>query len=171
MSVWLPLATAIGGYGVKLLDDLRRERREDKRLERERQIGLEDERRHREADFQRETLLELQEALHAVLRAAASDIRERSTDAKQRGVPFASAMASPETDEHERERLGRVLLLQARVKDDEARTLTDATTSAIASPQVVLAQSARDALVGLNDSWMRFGEFNERVGWLLRERY
>jgi hypothetical protein len=161
----------VGGYAVKTLDDLRRERRADQRADRQREIDLEDERRHREADFQRETLLELQEALHAALKAAARDVMEQSSDAKNRGVPFPQGRARSETNEEEQQLLGRVLVIRARVKDDEVRDLTDAVTAAMVSPQALFSESAEAALKALQGSWQLFGVLNEHIGALLRERY
>jgi hypothetical protein len=37
-SAWLPVVTLVGGYGLKVLDDLRKENREDRRAREQRQV-------------------------------------------------------------------------------------------------------------------------------------
>jgi hypothetical protein len=172
MNVWLPLATAAGGYAIKALDDWRKERRDDRRTDQQRANDLEDERRHRESDFQREVLIELQEALNEVLTAAHRVVSERQTEVERRGVSWDASRATDETLEWERALLARITVLRARVKDDAARQLVDSATAVIASAdltvQTTSASGARQVLFSAGDFAT---EFNERAGQLLRETY
>jgi hypothetical protein len=171
MSVWLPLATAAGGYAIKAIDDWRKERREDRRADRQRQHELDDERRHREEDLQRATLLELQEALHELLVVANRSISERRDAAHTAGRTWENASATPETIAREQALMGRVYVLQARVKDERVRELTQGITAVIASPRAMMAgeQEARATIArGAGEA---FEAFNMEVGRLLRESY
>jgi len=171
VSAWLPIGTLVGGYVLKALDDLRKEHREDRLEGERRQAQLDDERRHREADFQRETLLELQEALHALIRVATKDMLERAADMQHRNVPYSESKSTDETSEEERGLLGRVFVLQVRVKDDKTRELTDAVTAGLSSPQAVISDSPTQATLVLNHVWQAFGALNDHVGELIRDQY
>ena len=108
------------------LKDWRKDNREDRRSERQREIELEDERRHRDAEFQRETLLELQERLQHVLVKGAASISERRRAAERDGIAWRDALLSAESGEEIRQLNARVFVLQARVKDARLRELIDA---------------------------------------------
>jgi hypothetical protein len=167
----LPIASLAVGYGVKAAEDWRKDRREDRLAQVTREQQLEDERRHRENDFQRETLLELQEALHELIVLANRAASERQADSRERGVEYRQSNSTPETNDAEREHFGRVNLLRARVKDDEARELVKLVVSSVGSIDGVLAQSPQEHRAVLARGSEPFDSFNERVGWLLRERY
>jgi hypothetical protein len=172
VNVWLPLATAVGGYAIKALDDWRKERRDDRRADEQRANDLEDERRHRESDFQREVLIELQEALNDLLTASHRVVSERDKQAAQLALPWDDARATPETVERQRALFARITVLRSRVKDDDGRRLIDSATDVIASSDTTVptgsAIGARQLLISAGDLAT---QFNERAGELLREKY
>jgi len=169
VSVWLPIGTLVGGYVLKTAEDWRKERRDDRRRDRDRELQLGDERRHRDADFQRETLLELQESLHDLIATSARSARERQAVVENLRVSWSDARSSAETNERQRELFARTYVLSARVKDARARELVEAVTSALASD--VVTETYDDANRMQMRAWERFNELNGYFGELLRDVY
>jgi hypothetical protein len=167
-EIWLPILTlAIGWAGAQATEMLR-----DRRTsEREREASKR-EREARQAELQRGTLLELQDALLKVSNSA-GDAHAASfvtTAVNDRGEP--SKQIAEDREREARDRLSRAndgaRLLASRVQDDQARQavktfLTVASMAAQFNPETAEADMKR-----LHGSYRKAIDL---LGELIRERY
>jgi hypothetical protein len=118
--------------------------------------------------FQRQTLLELQEAVNEVARAAFQvhhhDLMSSQSSGKWGGVPLPA-------DVNDADRLGRLRMstLQSRVVDDEVRRLATALTAAAAA--VAAAKDATAADQAINRVAHTARQAIERSGELIRATF
>lgn len=151
VPVWVPVATAFGGYFAKLVGDwLTAERaaiREAAKDNRARDLA-EGELRD---SYQRETLSKLQDAL-VDLNLATLDFRSKVQGAPQRWVASR----------------GRVTVLRVQVFDKQLRDLTSAFEDV--SQQSIEAPDEKDEEV-TESRQKAFANVNERLGAVLRQLY
>jgi hypothetical protein len=158
MDVWLPLATLIiglvGGGGLEWLRDERAYRRE-----REARLDLSlQQRRQLHREFQRETVLELQEVLHKFTRAVgAANVSRWGSHPPDPAVESAVLEGSLATQK-----------LGARVADDQIREWLEQYRALWL--KVVTSSSSVDAGHALDAMTALLLVMNERIGQLLRSR-
>jgi len=126
------------------------------------------ERAERERAFQRETLLELQDALHDGLRMMARAHLENGVSFKQSGE-WGKSLLSEEVNEGIRLANRKVSILIERVANDPLRSeLKDIMK---ASGQVSLAKSQAEAEANFNRAIFAANDVMERLGNVLRSLY
>jgi hypothetical protein len=140
-----------------VLAEVKSEREEGRRIKRER--------KQRQADFQRETLLALQDALFRLSRSEAQVHRAMELTARQ-GTPWRQIKVPVELDEENRLIRAEAYVLKVRVSDDRVRELTNAVTSEVVMGG--LTQSATQAAGALIAAQEAFAALNDRIGELLR---
>jgi len=118
--------------------------------------------------FQRETLLELQEALQRQMRSVGRAWYEDITAWRSDGPParWRGQLLNPETNNELHQAGVTVLLLMERVADDEARGLVKETHNRIS-----LYESSQTADAGwdrMSEANKVFERANERIGQVLR---
>jgi hypothetical protein len=155
-NIWLPFATAVGGWGLAQITESLRDRRTTTR-----------ERLARRAELQWTTLLELQDVLLELSRGAVATVtvmlNETSEEEKeqvqwQHLTPASRNLAVTR---------GRLELLASRVEDERVREL--ATTSANLSVLIDGEDpKGPHALLGIEDN---YSVAIARIGELLRQRY
>ncbi|QKC91025.1 hypothetical protein EB230_23415 [Mesorhizobium sp. NZP2234] len=164
-EVWFPIITLGVGAGITALSQkisdtrqLTRER-EARREQRRETISL------RRVEFQRATLLELQERLldlgRMVTRAQLEDFRALETSGKWR-----LGKLSEEVNEGCRLAQASVTRLLERVRDDQVRALASSFSEICVS--VTLARSKADSDSYYNKMLHTSGELNARLGVVLR---
>lgn len=126
------------------------------------------ERRERANAFQRETLLELQEAVHGTLRLVHQAYIE-DRDSLRAGTPWSKAMLSDKLDENLRLARHRIAILVERVSDDNVRQQVKALMK-IAS-QATLATSEPEAKAHLDCCSSESYQVLETLGSALRSYY
>lgn len=167
-EIWIPIATLILGYVGSLVTESFR----DKRLATRERLASEAEREEfrtrRRDDFQRETLIELQDALLEVARQAGDlyhwDLKQHRETGQWGRNPSPSDM-----DEIARRAHAKASALRVRVLDDELRKLVDEMTRT--AVMIALAKSPIDAGGLLHEMSDKLVEVNERLGALLRNLY
>lgn len=122
-NTWFPVLTLIVGYVIKLIEDRLTHQRA---LQRERENRMENRRitlEERHADFQRQILLELQDAAQDLARGAGQAHRKDTVAFKQTGTwqkqPFAA-----DIDDRITQSNIRCIKLASRITDDSIRELT-----------------------------------------------
>lgn len=177
MNVWLPLATLVLGYAGSLLTEAVRDRRAERRERLAREAEAATHRQRRDEDFQRETLLRIQDTafdyaqtttIHELTYMAAAARGERENPPRQ--VRWGREGNVPdEVGQLWQKAASQLILLRVRVADDTLRDLIgrwkDQTTQIILAPDEAAAHEASTRADVL------YAEMNERIGSLLRERY
>lgn len=163
---WFPVFTLILGYVTKALSDWIQHRRT---LERERETRPEirqDVATDRRIQFQRQTLLDLQEAAMGLARNTGSmnhlDVMGHRTAGIWHGQRYPDDL-----NENHALATARTSMLVVRVDDAEVRELADAFKTS--ASEATLSKTAANA-----DSWMMkmaksFDELQQRIGIVLRE--
>lgn len=126
-----------------------------------------DERRRR--DFQRETLLELQEVLHELGRAYAALHYADVSHFRKAGSWTPRPMLGEELNERSMEAHRRSSTLVARIDDDLLRGFVRELKDR--GFDLLSAKSEEQSGEALDKSWDAFAEANERIGDLLRLVY
>jgi hypothetical protein len=164
-SGWLPFVTLALGYGIKTLEDWIQHRRTMAKEREARASMRHDQRIASRIAFQRDTLLQLQDAVQKLARAAG---RTHHLD----------EMAFRETKVWRKERLPEELnqgylvaqtqtsMLSSRVRDDRVRELVAQLKTA--STDVVLARDDRASHHGLQRIISLSEELHGRIGELIR---
>lgn len=164
-AVWFPVVTLIVGAALKGLFDALTDRRA---LHREREARREqrlDAIRLRRTQFERETLLELQDV---VLKLARHTGRGNYEDvvAHHKSGNWRKALLSDEVNKGSQEAQASLNRLRVRVRDEEIRRL--AATFSETCAQVFMSSSKEAADEALARMSNQFIELQERVGDVLR---
>lgn len=163
---WFPVLTLIVGYAMKALSDWLQHRRTRERERETREAARRDRILERRVIFQRQTLLDLQEAVARLARAAgairhADDMAHRQTGqwgAHLVGDTLSDGFRIAEVD---------VSLLSSRVLDESIRTMvgnlrSDATTAVTARSEDATGQAMKSVSSVLD-------HLNQRIGQIVRE--
>ena len=153
-DTWLPVATLLIGF---VLAEITTERKDRRRVKQER--------KQRQADFQRETLLALQDVLFRLQRSE-SQVHRVKEQASQPGIGWRQREVPVEFDEENRLARAEAYLLKVRVEDDKVRELTNAVTSS--EVMVAFAETPIDAAAAVIAAGVAFDDLNDRIGLLLR---
>jgi len=127
-----------------------------------------EERQERANTFQRDTLLEMQQSVHDVLRLVHRAYIEDCKSLHE-GTPWQKAKLSDELNESVRLALSKVSILVERIADDEVR-LEVKTLTSIAS-QAMHARSESEAREHLEHSQVEGIRVFESLGRALRAKY
>ena len=171
-NTWLgPALTAIGSFATAMIGyiamrflDAKKDERAYQREKAARDDARRDKQRERRNDFQRATLLELQDMairhmqnlskLHAIDRKNLREHGERFVEPYPAELDQATMLSG-----------ATVSKLRVRVSDDEARSLIDQITAAAASSIFMTDDEFREMDTNIT---FAFDRFNKRVGVLLR---
>lgn len=126
------------------------------------------ERQERSNSFQRDTILELQEALHDMMRFVhRAHFEDRQ--ALIAGTPWPDARLSDELDESIRQTIRRVAILVERLANGELRNQVK--NLAMSAHQSLFAPDAVEAQARLDQCVAGFAQANEALGTALRLHY
>jgi hypothetical protein len=167
-EVWFPVSTFIAGFAGSLLTEALRDKRLATREREAREAERELIRTQRRDDFQRETLLPLQEALQDLGRATMVLHIEDSQKYRETG-DWGRSQLSPEWNETNPQAQGGVQVLKVRVLDDDLRRLIQEMTEA--STNVLLVKSEAEAELHMREMTLQNVDVQERLGELLRNLY
>jgi hypothetical protein len=168
LEVWLPLLTFVLGFGSSLAAEWLRDARVTRRERVARQEMGMLQQAERRAEFQRETLLNLQEALDSYVRSA---FRAWHHDimARRSGEPWHETPLPSELDEALREANVRTMILAARVEDERLRELVKEIKTTC---DMMMLHGAPEHVEEISRTASRLhDESNERVGVILRGLY
>ena len=127
-----------------------------------------DERAERANEFQRETLLELQEAIHDTLRLCSRAHFEDVENFRRTGE-WGREKLSEEVNEGIRLSRRRVAILVERISDDSLRS--DVKSLMQLSTQEALSRSEREAEIAQQRLFSQVGPVLENLGTVLRSHY
>lgn len=176
-SNWLPLVTAFLGYALAAITELFRDRRAHKReieaqafvrdREREaRDVARRDERFERRTEFQRETLLNLQEEVFKLMRTTA-EMQHSDAMALRSGVQWHKQLLPPDLNVRAFSANVQTTKLKVRVADEGVRELVNElkkhATSVACSDSETAGEQANLRMI------QTYGELNDRIGELLRK--
>lgn len=165
-SAAIPVVTFLAGFGAKWLLELEQHRRLTAREREARREARKTVLEQRRADFQRQTLIELQEICATLLRKTGQAHHCDEMALKKTGE-WQKAFLPDEVDEEFNQAQRRALVLLVRVRDTEVRRLAQDLKSLCAD--VVQSQgldaSRRAALQMLT----AYEELNQRIGVALRD--
>lgn len=169
-ATWLPIATLVGGYAGALTTESFRDARQ-----RRREIEAREADRVREVDslhqqFQRETLLELQQAMADMARATGAIHHQDVVAYRNAGGtnPFTRQQVPGDLNQRSFEAMQKTMLLMARVDHEGLRANIKSLRELVT--KVLLAQSESEAnglMVEAMDLQVRI---NDQIGELLRTR-
>jgi hypothetical protein len=175
-EVWLPILTLVLGYVFSLVTEAVRDRRQTDRERQAREDEREavraaqteevDRRRH---EFQRSTLLELQEVLHDLGRTYGHEHHVDVMNYRRTGSWRPRPLLGEEMNKMSEEANKQSNILLARIDDEPLRGLVRAMKDA--GSRITLAESEEESTDCLMRSSDTFLEANERIGVLLRTTY
>lgn len=163
-SVW-PAITLLLGYAAKAVEDWVRDNRTYKREQAARLESRRDKLQERRADFQRETLLALQDECWKLQRACGRSHHEDTLSFRETGQ-WGTTQLSEEANTGAFESTKNIGRLRVRVHDENVRSLAAQMTSKVS--ETLLARSKEDADLRLSESMEIAKELNERIGFLIR---
>jgi len=159
INVWLPILTLVLGYVGSMATEILRDRRQAARELRNREEERERVRDDRREEFQIRTLLDLQEAIHTLVRIA--DVKVGTLD--------AGLDPDPEIGPKYMDALQGVNVLEVRVLDADLRKLVGDLRSVVI--KALQAQTPEETSAPRDRMVKLFGEVNRRVGSRLRALY
>jgi hypothetical protein len=166
---WLPLATLVIGFGGASINEWLRDRRQEKREASAREAERALRREERRDEFQRQALLELQEAGVDLGRSVAKAHRHDLREQRESGKEWAALRLGRELDEENRLASLRARMLEERILDDELRDLVqqyiELSNEVLVAPSEAVAVAEFGALLSSNAS------MQARLGILLRQLY
>jgi hypothetical protein len=166
-EVWFPVVTLGLGYAAKSATDWLQDRRHAAREAASRS----ETRRHqillRRADFQRQTLLELQDAAKQLTRKTAQICFAYKAAQQSGGGEWGEHPLPPELDESVRESRATISLLRVRVRDARIVHLTDELLTA--GVECSLANSEEAAFSKFGEASEHGNQLNDRIGEILKE--
>jgi hypothetical protein len=162
---FLPIATLLLGYIAKSVTDWIDFRRTSERERNGREESRRDRLLERRADFQRQTLLDLQEAMMRLMRSSA-EINHQDVVAFRKTGKWGRQLVGDELSENHRLANASVTTLSVRVRDQSVRDLVRDLQSG--STAMVLCDSEQESTRHLRTSSDAFNNLNGRIGELLR---
>jgi hypothetical protein len=176
-SSWLPLVTAFLGYALSAITEFLRDIRAHKReietqaslRDREREARDEarrDERFERRTEFQRETLLNLQEEVFKLMRTTA-EMQHSDVMALRSGVQWHKQLYPADLDERAFSSNVQTTKLKVRVADEGVRELVSELRKDAGS--VLMSDSEAAGEQASRRMTQTYDKLNERIGELLRK--
>jgi hypothetical protein len=165
-SSWFPVLTLLLGYATKSLTDWLEHRRNTRREREAREAVRRDQLFERRTSFQRQTLLDLQEASMQLARSVGA-IHHQDKMAYRSTGKWSKQLLGDELSEGNRLAQARTGLLGARVRDDTIRELIDKLKTY--SAEVINSPTPEDSERAESSMTVVFDELNQRIGEVLRK--
>jgi hypothetical protein len=165
-TTWFPVVTLLIGIGTTSLTDWIKYRRDVTRERESREATRKEQRFERRVTFQRQTLLELQEACVNLARATGASHHKDGMAFRETGK-WQKQLLPEDLDEEYRLCQVRVQTLSVRVRDDDIRKLAKELRENSAA--VVVSSNERDGGRAMASMTATHQLLNERVGVILRE--
>jgi hypothetical protein len=166
-EVWLPLATLILGYVGSLVTEWVRDSRAATREARAQDQARTHDRVERRNEFQRQTLLSMQEAVFDLVRSVGALHTEDLVTHQRTGK--WNELGSDEWNEKNMVANRMNAMLSARVLDDNLREQIERLRTA--ATRVLLARSKQESEKEMDNMVALFEHVNGRVGEILRSLY
>lgn len=165
-NTWLPLLTGLGGYLLSLLTEYFRDKRTSERERTAREAARRLHLFERRSDFQRQTLLSLQESVVQHASAAGSIYRFEAMEFKKTNR-WGGQLLPKELDDSEHEAGVKTLMFMVRVRDPDIRELTR--TFRTHANQVGFCKSESESRAELMEMGAALEPLHERIGMILRK--
>jgi hypothetical protein len=163
---WFPVFTLLLGYAMKAFSDWLQHRRTTEREREARAAARQDERANRRVAFQRQTLLDLQEAMMQLIRSAGA-MHHRDVMEFRKTGKWQKQLFGEELNENARLANARTSMLAVRVRDDPVRDLVQTVKShAIAAAMCGSQEEGERAMTAMGAA---FEQLNQRIGETLRK--
>lgn len=162
---WFPVVTLLLGFALNALLESLRRRHELKRDRESRRETRRDQLAEQRRNFQRETLLALQEAVMDLMRATGAAHHHDEMEYRRTGE-WHKTKYTEELDQAHMIAMGRTGMLGVRVRDDELRNLVssfrDCSAGEAVSGSPELGRAALDEMATF------FDKIQQQIGQLLR---
>ena len=162
---WFPVFTLLLGYAVKVATDWVQHRRTLERERDARQAQRRDLLSERRSDFQRQTLLDLQEAVMDVARTTGA-MHHEDQMAYHNTRNWGRQLYAPDLDERNSAAMRRTSMLAVRVRDESVRDLVQRFKSH--SANATTRRSREESESEMAEMATVFENLNYRIGEILR---
>jgi hypothetical protein len=163
---WFPVLTLLIGYGTKSISDWLQNKRSVAREREAREAARQDQRFERRSTFQRQTLLDLQEACMQLARATGA-VHHLDEMAFRSGGTWQRQLLPADLDENYHLAQTRTLMLSVRVRDDTVRQLVESLRSY--SVNATMSKNQADSNREMMSMVPTHDQLQRRIGELLRE--
>jgi hypothetical protein len=166
VTYWLPLITAVIGFASGGCTEWLRDRRAYERERDTRESALQEQRRERRNEFQRKTLLELQDAAMRLMQATHKTHHFDVMMFRKHGEMYAEP--HPENISNEEQAANAITaVLGVRVRDRAIRELLQKMKDELTGA-TLYANSEEHSQLGMRQAGKQFVELNKRIGEVLR---
>ncbi len=163
---WFPVFTLLLGYAVKTFADWVQHRRTSEREREARQEARQDQLFERRTTFQRQTLLDLQDAMMQLMRTTGEMHHQDLMDFRKTGQ-WHKQLYPEDVSEDNRLANARTTVLGVRARDESVRGLVAAVKDH--APRAGVGRSKEECEREIDAAMVEFERFNQRVGEVLRE--
>jgi hypothetical protein len=160
-----PVVTLLLGYALKSVSELVGHRRTLQREREAREVTRRDKFYERRTDFQRQTLLDLQEAMSDLIRSTGAAHHQDTMAYRQTGK-WQKHLLGEVLDESCHKAMRRTLILWVRVQDDSVREMVQRCREC--ASKVMVGPNKEDSDVALANMAKIFEELNPKIGELIR---
>lgn len=166
ISYWLPLLTAVLGYISGGFTEWMRDHRAYKREREARRDAKRGQRLERRNEFQRQTLLELQDASIKLMQTTTKlhlvDVSNYRKHGRRGVEPYPE-----QVDSDDQLANAQTALLGVRVRDEAVRTLLQQMKDALCKA-TLLSRSEEESDLAMRIAGSKFVELNQRIGRVFR---
>lgn len=163
---WFPVFTAFAGLVTSPILQWLQDRRTSRREHEAREAARREQRFERRTNFQRQTLLDLQEAAMKVIQTT-GEMHFQDMMANRTGGEWRKQLYGEDLDNRDREANAQTTKLTVRVRDEMVRKLVKEVKDA--SSATLFARSQPEAEQAIQNMATVFEKLNERIGELLRK--
>ena len=163
---WFPVFTLVLGYATKAVSDWVQHRRATEREREARLVARQEQLAERRAAFQRQTLLDLQEAMMQFVRTAGA-MHHQDVMACRKTGKWQKQLFGEELAENSRIANARTSMLKVRVRDDSVRELLQAMKDHASAAGICGSQEEGDR--AMDAMGAAFERLNQRIGEVLRQ--
>jgi hypothetical protein len=163
---WFPVFTLLLGYAVKAVSDWLQHRRTSERERQAREAARQDQLFERRTAFQRQTLLDLQEAALQLVRTAGA-MNHQDVMAFRKTGKWQKQLYDEALSEDSRLANARTSMLAVRVRDDSVRDLMAVVKNHAWNAGMCASLEEGDR--ALNAMAAEFEKLNQRIGEILRK--
>lgn len=164
-EVWFPVVTLVAGAVLKAFFDSRSDKRRHAAEKAARDEARADALAIRSYEFQREALLELQDAAQVLIRGAGKSHYE-DLRAAHAGKPWGTNLLSREANDKSHDGHTRLTRFRVRVEDQQIRDVADELSAACARRSVLRSEDEAEEV--LQSATALFLKLNEMIGAALR---
>jgi hypothetical protein len=166
---WFALAGSLGGFIMSGINDWWKDHRNERWDAMKRGEQRDYDAAATRTEFQRRTLLELQEVAMRLMRTAAQANHADKMAASQNNSQWTLPQLPADISDEAREAQARTTILVARCRDEQVRYFAGALKSHCAAIAVAGTEQTRDARLAAASK--AFSSLNECIGCLLREMH